>query len=153
MAPLVDNPQIKHADLLRPLSFHFHAYVWPFIIIWPVFLRYYLTPELYETYIGAPEWTFVWCGTIITAQSLVWLSTHWSVALDARFRATKASSIDDAQLIKVLPITNAGSGEICKLERDKVRRSTLGQDELGLTIPGRWQDQPFVPLPEAPISL
>ncbi|KZZ99013.1 cation-transporting ATPase 4 [Moelleriella libera RCEF 2490] len=119
MAPLVDSPQIKQAELLRPLPFHFHAYVWPFAVIWPIFLRYYLTPDLYEKYIGAPEWTFVWCGTIITLQSLVWLSTHWSVALDARFRATKAKTVEEAQLIKVLPIANAGSGEICKLLRDK----------------------------------
>lgn len=120
MPPLIDSPQIKQAELLRPLSFHFHAYVWPFAIIWPIFLRYYLTPDLYEEYIGAPEWTFVWCGTIITLQSLVWLSTHWSVALEARFKATRVDTVEDAQLIKVLPIANAGSGEICKLVRDKV---------------------------------
>ncbi|PWI75674.1 cation-transporting ATPase 4 [Purpureocillium lilacinum] len=122
--PLVDNPQIRQAELLKPLPFHFHAYVWPFVVIWPVFLRYYLTPDLYEKHIGAPEWTFVWCGTIITIQSLVWLSTHWSVALDARFRATKAKDVQDAQLIKVLPIANAGSGEICKIVRDKAGGKT-----------------------------
>lgn len=120
MAPLVDSAQIEHAELLRPLPFHFHAYVWPFVVIWPVFLRYYLTPDLYDTYIGAPEWTFVWCGAIITVQSLVWLSTHWSVGLDARFTAKKAKDVQDAQLIKVIPIANAGSGEISRLVRDKV---------------------------------
>ncbi|GAO13414.1 uncharacterized protein UV8b_00601 [Ustilaginoidea virens] len=119
MAPLVDNAQIKEAELLLPLPLQFHAYVWPFAIIWPIFLRYYLTKELYDKYIGAPEWTFVWCGTIITLQSLVWLSTHWSVGLDARFRATKVKTVDEAQLIKVLPVANSGSGEICKLVRDK----------------------------------
>lgn len=119
MAPLVGNGQIKHAELLRPLPLHLHAYVWPFAIVWPVFLRYYLTPALYDRYIGSPEWTFVWCGAIVTAQALVWLSTHWSVDLDARFRATKARGVDDAQLIKVLPVANAGSGEICTLVRDE----------------------------------
>lgn len=125
MAPLVDSSQIKHAELLRPLPFQFRAYVWPFIIIWPIFLRYYITPDLYETYIGAPEWTFVWCGAIITLQSLVWLSTHWSVAFDARFKATKVNSVEEALLIKVLPIANAGSAEICKIVRDKVRFSSI----------------------------
>ncbi|EQL03909.1 cation-transporting ATPase 4 [Ophiocordyceps sinensis CO18] len=124
MAPLVDSAQIEHAELLRPLPFHYHAYVWPFVIVWPVFLRYYLTPDLYDAYIGAPEWTFVWCGTIITVQSLVWLSTHWSVGLDARFTASKAKNIQDAQLIKVIPIVNAGSAEISKLVRDKVDGKT-----------------------------
>lgn len=121
MAPLVDNPQIKDAELLRPLPLYFHTYVWPFAIVWPIFFRYYLTPDLYEKHIGAQEWTFVWCGTILTFQALFWLSTHWSVDLDARFTASKAKDISDAQLIKVLPIANAGSAEICKLVRDKVR--------------------------------
>lgn len=118
--PLVDNAQIKHAELLRPLPLYLHTYIWPFAFVWPVFLRYYLSQELYDQYIGGEEWTFVWCAAIITVQSLFWLSTHWSVNLAARFKATKAKNIEDAQLIKVLPIANAGSGEICQLVRDKV---------------------------------
>ena len=120
MAPLVDSPQIKGAELLRPLPLYQHAYVWPFAIAWPVFLRYFLTPDLYEKHIGAPEWTFVWVGTIVTCQTLVWLCTHWSVDLNATFTATKARSIEDAQLIKVLPVENAGSADICKLVHDNV---------------------------------
>lgn len=121
MAPLVDNSQIKHAELLTPVPLYRHAYIWPFVIIWPIFLRFYLTPDLYEKYIYAPEWTFVWVGTIITIQSLVWLCTHWSVNLRAAFTAKKARSIEDAQLIKVIPVANAGSADFCKLIRDKVR--------------------------------
>ncbi|CAM1510913.1 Fc.00g084260.m01.CDS01 [Cosmosporella sp. VM-42] len=119
MAPLVDNPQIKRAELLRPLPFQFHAYVWPFVIIWPIFFHYYLSDELYEKHIGAQEWTIVWCGTIITLQSLVWLSTHWNINLRSRFTTTKAKDVQDALLIKVMPIANAGTAEICKLVRDK----------------------------------
>ncbi|KAI1266930.1 cation pump, Ca2+ pump [Xylariaceae sp. FL1019] len=118
MAPLVDNAQIKSAELLSPLPFYLHAYVWPFAIIWPIFARYYYTPELYEKHISSSEWTFVWCGTIITLQSLVWLSTNWNIDLKARFTATKAKSVQDAQLIKVIPIANAGSAEICSLSRE-----------------------------------
>ncbi|KAL2127501.1 hypothetical protein VTI74DRAFT_10633 [Chaetomium olivicolor] len=120
MAPLVDNAQIKSAELLRSLPLYQHAYVWPFAIVWPVFLRFYLTPELYDKYIHAQEWTFVWVGTIVTFQTLVWLCTHWSVNLNAAFTAKKARSVDDAELIKVIPIANAGTAEICKLVRDKV---------------------------------
>jgi manganese-transporting P-type ATPase len=121
MAPLVDNAAIKSAELLVPLSLQWHAYIWPFAIVWPIFLRYYLTPELYETHIGAPEWTFVWVATIVTFQALTWLTTHWSVNLRAVFTARKAKSIDDAQLIKVIPAANAGSADISRLVRDKVR--------------------------------
>ncbi|KAL2156725.1 hypothetical protein VTH82DRAFT_1470 [Thermothelomyces myriococcoides] len=124
MAPLVDNEQIQSAELLRPLPLYQHAYIWPFAIIWPVFLRYYLTPELYEKYIQAQEWTFVWVITIVTCQALVWLCTHWSVNLRAAFTAKKARSVDDALLIKVIPAANAGSADICKLERTKVGDKT-----------------------------
>lgn len=124
MAPLVDNAQIQSADLLRPLPWYQHAYIWPFAIIWPVFLRYYLTPELYEKHIQAPEWTFVWVGTIVTCQTLVWLCTHWSVNLNAAFTAKKARAVDDALLIKVIPTANAGSADICKLERTNVSLKT-----------------------------
>ena len=112
--PLVDNSQIKHAELLTPRPTALHAYVWPFTIIWPIFLAFYLTPDLYERYIGASEWTFVWSGTIITLQSLVWLCTHWSVNLKALFTAKKVQSVDQADLIKVIPIwrlTPDGRGE------------------------------------------
>ncbi|KAF4982216.1 hypothetical protein FZEAL_2100 [Fusarium zealandicum] len=119
MAPLVDNPQIKGAELLRPLPLQLHAYVWPFAIIWPIFLAFYMSPDLYEKHIGAEEWTVFWTGTIITLQSLVWLSTHWSVDLEGTFKAKKAKDVENAELIKVIPIANAGSPEICKLVRDK----------------------------------
>ncbi|KAI1373317.1 hypothetical protein F4677DRAFT_228119 [Hypoxylon crocopeplum] len=121
---LVDNPQIKSAELLSPLSFYFHTYIWPFSIIWPIFAGIFYTPELYDKYIASSEWTFVWCGTIITAQSLVWLSTNWSVNLKAIFTASKAKKIEDAQLIKVIPIANAGTADICELNRENVGDKT-----------------------------
>ncbi|VUC29586.1 unnamed protein product [Clonostachys rosea] len=123
-SPLVDNPQIKESQLLRPLPFFLHTYIWPFTIVWPIFFRYYLSQELYDQYIGGQEWTFVWCGTIFTFQSLFWLSTHWSVNLEARFKASAVEKIEDALLIKVIPIANAGSSEICKIIRDKAGGKT-----------------------------
>lgn len=125
---LVDNSQILSADLLKPLPTYLHAYVWPFSILWPIFLRYFLTPSLYEKHIGSEEWTFVWCGAIITAQSLVWLSTNWSVSVRALFTASRAKDIKNAQLIKVLPVANAGSPDICELLREKVRWRSVPLD-------------------------
>lgn len=126
MAPslLVDNAQIKSAELLSPLPFYLHTYVWPFAILWPIFARYYYTPELYDRHISSSEWTFVWCAAIITLQSLVWLSTNWSVHLKAVFTATKAKTLEDAQLVKIIPTANAGSAEICAILRDKVPSMT-----------------------------
>ena len=117
--PLVDNAQIQAASLHNPLPFVARFYIWPFSLIWPVFFAYYLSEERYNTYIGASEWTFVWCGTIICLQSLAWLVTKWNVNLDALFTTTKCSEVRAARLIKVVPIENAGSAEICPLVFEK----------------------------------
>ena len=118
--PLVDNSQIQSATLHNPLPLYAHAYAWPFLFIWPVFFAVYLSEERYNTYIAGQEWTFVWAGSIITLQSLAWLSTKWNVNIDAIFTTTRARDVPNAGLIKVIPVTNAGSAEICSLERDKV---------------------------------
>ncbi|KAI9052919.1 hypothetical protein LZ554_003191 [Drepanopeziza brunnea f. sp. 'monogermtubi'] len=115
---LVDNPLIASATLHNPLPLYLHTYIWPFAVIWPIFFRFYLSDELYEKHINGQEWTFVWCGTIITAQSLVWLCTHWNVNLKSLFTSTSALKVDDAKLIKIIPVMNAGSADICDIVRD-----------------------------------
>ncbi|KAL3496791.1 hypothetical protein BJX62DRAFT_192959 [Aspergillus germanicus] len=118
MARLVEDPQIKYASLHNPIPTQLHVYVWPFLIIWPTFFAFYLSPERYDTYIQGQEWTFVWSGSIITLQSLLWLMTKWSINVRTLFTTTSARSPDSAQLIKVIPEANSGSAEICRLVRD-----------------------------------
>ncbi len=118
--PLVKNAQIKSATIHSPLPFFLHAYIWPFLFIWPAFFAFYLSEERYNKYIAGSEWTFVWAGSIITAESLTWLTTKWNVNVDALFTSTKAADLRSARLIKVVPVTNAGSAEICPLIRDTV---------------------------------
>ncbi|GIC87283.1 ion-transporting P-type ATPase SPF1 [Aspergillus udagawae] len=146
-AKLVDDPQIKYASLHNPLPTQLHTYVWPFLIIWPAFFAVYLSPERYDTYIQGQEWTFVWSGSIITAQSLLWLMTKWNINIQTLFTATKARSLDSAQLIKVIPVANAGSAEICPLHCDtmggKKTFSFLFQKRRFLYYPER---QCFAPL-------
>ncbi|KAL4980791.1 hypothetical protein BDW66DRAFT_156502 [Aspergillus desertorum] len=125
-----------------------HTYVWPFLIIWPAFFAFYLSAERYNTYIQGQEWTFVYSGTIITLQSLLWLMTKWNINIRTLFTTTKARSPDSAQLIKVIPEANSGSAEICRLLRD-----TLG----GVTtISFLFQKRRFIYYPErkcfAPLS-
>ena len=120
-APLVKNAQIESATLHNPLPLYLHTYIWPFLAIWPAFFAIYLSNERYNAYIAGSEWTFVWAGSIITAQSLTWLATKWNVNIASLFTSMKARSVQDARLIKVIPVTNAGSAEICHLHRDNVR--------------------------------
>ena len=119
-APLVDNPQIKSATLHNPRPLLLHAYVLPFLVIWPVFFSYYLPQESYDKHIGGQEWTFVFSGTIVTLQSLIWLTTFWNVNVRAWFTASSAKSVQNAGLIKVLPEENAGAADICTIDRDNV---------------------------------
>ena len=57
----------------------------------------------------------------MTLQSLTWLTTKWNVEIDALFTTVKAQSVLGAKLIKVIPVTNAGSAEICRIDEDTVR--------------------------------
>lgn len=118
--PLVDSSTIKSATLHNPLPLFAHAYVWPFTLIWPIFFSVYLNQSLYDEYINGQEWTFVFAGSIITMQSLVWLMTFWNVDIKALFTTTKAKNVRDAGLIKVIPEANAGMAEICPIQKDSV---------------------------------
>ena len=120
--PLVKSPQIQSASLHNSLPLYLHTYIWPFLLVWPVFFAIYFSEEQYKTYIGGSEWTFVWAGSIITVQSLTWLTTKWNVSFDALFTTLSAKEVSSAELIKVIPVTNAGSAEICPLVRDIVSK-------------------------------
>ena len=117
---LVDHAQIKQASLHNPLPLQLHAYIWPFLIIWPAFLSVYLSADRYEKHIQSSEWTFVWVGAITTVQSLIWLTTHWNVNLKSAFTTSKARDVSTAHLIKVHPVENAGAAEICPLKRETI---------------------------------
>ncbi|KAF8476761.1 putative cation-transporting ATPase [Kalaharituber pfeilii] len=119
MPPLIPHPQIAFAQLLNPLPIYFHAYVWPFLAAYPAFLSIYLPGESYDKYIQSSEWTYVYLGSIVTIQALLWLTCHWSFTLRALFTATKASRVEDSKLILVTPVANSGSADICELIRDK----------------------------------
>lgn len=117
---LIKNPQIQSATLHNPLPLYLHAYIWPFLFIWPIFFAIYLSEDRYNRYIAGSEWTFVWAGSIFTIQSLTWLTTKWNVNLDALFTSIASPDVASAKLIKVIPVTNAGSAGICPLIRDSV---------------------------------
>ncbi|KIX04148.1 uncharacterized protein Z518_07702 [Rhinocladiella mackenziei CBS 650.93] len=122
---LVDNDQIYAASLHNPLPLFLKAYVWPFTILWPIFLAFYFNEDLYDEYIDGQEWTFVWMATIITLQSLTWLSTKWNVNLDTTFTTRNATNVEDAELIKIIPMVNSGAPAICKLEKERDGRTSF----------------------------
>ncbi|KAK5112207.1 hypothetical protein LTR62_004368 [Meristemomyces frigidus] len=118
--PLVNNPQIRTATLHDALPIWLHAYILPFTVIWPVFFYYYLSEERYNQYINGQEWTFVFAGSIVTLQSLVWLMTFWNININTLFTTIRAKDVRKAGLIKVVPEENAGTSEICPIKKDQV---------------------------------
>ena len=118
--PLIPHPQIASSTLLNPLPLYFHTYVWPFLAAYPAFLSFYLPKESYDKYIQSSEWTYVYLGSIMTFQALLWLSCHWSITIRALFTTTNAKRVEDAKLIQVMPVANSGSADICEIVRDKV---------------------------------
>jgi cation-transporting ATPase 13A1 len=120
MARLVADKHVRDSSLHQPLPWQLHLYVWPFLIVWPAFSSIYFPKAQYEQYIQSQEWTFVWVGSIVTVQSLVWLLTQWNINLKTLFTTTKAHDVRTAQLIKIQPIENAGVAEVCRLIRDNV---------------------------------
>lgn len=119
-SPLVDRAEIQSATLHNPRPLLLHLYVWPFLLLWPVFFSVYFSQESYDQYINGQEWTFVFSGSIFCLQMLIWLMTFWNVNIRALFTASSARSVRDAGLIKVLPRENAGASDICPIEREYV---------------------------------
>lgn len=133
-APLVDNPQIQSASLHNPRPLFLHAYILPFVFLWPAFFSVYFSQESYDKYINGQEWTFVFAGSIFTCQSLLWLMTFWNINLNAFFKTTRATRVGNAGLVKVIPKENAGGAEMCKIQRTK---GAHGKDEVSFVFQKR----------------
>ncbi|KAG2734302.1 hypothetical protein G9P44_002308 [Scheffersomyces stipitis] len=116
MSSIVDNSAIAGAELLVPKSFLFRPYVWPFTIVYPVFLEIYFNH--YDKYVVGAEWTFVYLITIISVNMLFWLMPHWNINIDSRFNYSPVKTIAEASHIKITPAPNSGVGEICSISRE-----------------------------------
>lgn len=88
---LVSSTLVSSLSLHNPLPRWAHAYILPFIPLYPIFGAIWLFK--YDEYIGSEEWTFVYLGSIITLNALAWLFVQWSVTFEALFTATKVSHI------------------------------------------------------------
>ncbi|KAK9475479.1 uncharacterized protein V1510DRAFT_409320 [Dipodascopsis tothii] len=128
---LVDNATVVDASLHHRLSLALRAYVWPFYVLYPTFGYYYFNH--YDEYINGSEWTFVYLGSIISLQVLLWLMTHWSVEIETLFTTRKASDPQSASLIRVIPAANSGSASICKIVHTKMN----GPDEISFLFQKR----------------
>ncbi|KAG0149092.1 hypothetical protein CROQUDRAFT_89665 [Cronartium quercuum f. sp. fusiforme G11] len=105
---------------LRPLITHF--YVFPFIIAYPLAAYAYFIE--YDKYLRSidgesQEWTFLLCVTVFGGHALTWLSTRWSTRIRQAATCWKASDIQSANLIKVIPKPNRGKPAFCRIQRSQ----------------------------------
>ncbi|TGZ83038.1 putative cation transporting ATPase [Ascodesmis nigricans] len=146
MPGLVDSPSVASASLLIPIDRTTRLYSWPFIVAYPVFFGFYFTN--YDKYFGGQEWTVLYFGTILSVQALIWLGCHWSIKWRSLITAKRASRIEDAQQICVIPIANSGAPDICDLTRrwngEEIEISFLFQKRRFIYDPDKKSFAPLV---------
>jgi cation-transporting ATPase 13A1 len=84
---------IAEATLHDPLPFFLRPCIWPFTFLYPVFSYFYF--EKYDEYINGSEWTFVYLGTIITLQGLLWIMPFWNVEINRAFTTQKVRKLNE----------------------------------------------------------
>ncbi|KAB8281294.1 hypothetical protein B0I72DRAFT_90095 [Yarrowia lipolytica] len=112
---LVSSPSIASASLHRELSSLVKLYIWPFVILYPIFTYAYVLK--YDTWITGQEWTFLFLGSIMTTHALTWLGTHWNVNFKSAVESRLVSDIKDADLIKLFPAPNCGAAAMVPIVR------------------------------------
>ena len=65
----------------------------------------------------------------------------------------KARDVPGAALIKVIPVTNAGSAEICKIDRDTVSKFYLQPKHVLTLETDRWKEELLFPVPKEAIPV
>ncbi|RUS35554.1 hypothetical protein BC938DRAFT_478473 [Jimgerdemannia flammicorona] len=114
---LVQSKSIVSASLHNPLPFKWRTYIWPFAVLYPIWLYVYFFK--YETYLGSEEWTFVTLGFICTSHALSFLACQWSVSVNAAFTCIKETDPAVASIIKIVPASHKGVGTLCEIHHSK----------------------------------
>lgn len=111
----VSSPIVKDSRLLVPRPFFTRPYTLPFFPLYATFAQIYYTQ--YDKYIKGPEWTFVYLGTIVSLNILVWLIPSWNVKLASFFNYVKTDNIEEATHILIFTTPNNGSDGIVEIQR------------------------------------
>ncbi|GJJ12990.1 hypothetical protein Clacol_007239 [Clathrus columnatus] len=105
--------EIERASLHTRIPWYTYLYTVPFLSLYPVFAyAYYIR---YDDWIKSEEWTFLGCVTLGAGHALSFLVTQWSSGAKAWVETRKASSLQDADCIRITPRKHRGQGEIIPL--------------------------------------
>jgi len=124
---LVQSKAIKDASLHVKLPIGRHAYGYPFVPVYCVWL--FLVLFYYKSVFGSIEATYVSLIAVASVHALVFLICQWSISIKAKLTCKPASDPKVADVIKVIPITNHGSGAFCDIKKSTVDSSD-GKKEI-----------------------
>jgi len=118
---LVQSKSIKDTSLHVKLPLKRHAYGYPFIPIYCIWA--YLILFHYNSIFGSVEAAYVSFIGIVTINALVFLMCQWSISVKAKLTCKTVSDPKVANVIKIIPIENHGSGAFCDIKRSLVDSS------------------------------
>ncbi|KIK22074.1 hypothetical protein PISMIDRAFT_530560 [Pisolithus microcarpus 441] len=114
MVPIeVESQEIAHATLHVALPWYTHVYTLPFLSLYPLLAYAYYVR--YDDWIKSEEWTFLFCVLLGAGHALSFLVTRWSAAAKTWVTTRPASSVEEADCVRLIPLPHRGQGEIVPL--------------------------------------
>ncbi|KAJ2764347.1 putative cation-transporting ATPase 1, partial [Coemansia nantahalensis] len=110
---LVQAKAVRSATLHRRLPVAQHAYTWPFVAVYPVWL--YVYTMRYDELLGSKEFTVLSLILVFSTQALVLLACQWSVNVRALLTCLKVDDPYEAEMVKVLAAEHQGQSAMCEM--------------------------------------
>ncbi|KAG9049932.1 hypothetical protein FS837_008518 [Tulasnella sp. UAMH 9824] len=124
MAPItVVSPEITHASLHKSRPFWLHVYAAPFLSLYPLLAYTYFVR--YDDWVQSEEWTFLFVVGLGLSHALSFLVTRWSTGAKAFVTTSSASSLAEADCVRIVPAQHRGQGEIVPLTRKQTNSNLV----------------------------
>ena len=114
----VTSPEVASASLHTRLPWYTHIYTLPFLALYPLLAYAYFIR--YDDWLRSAEWTFLACVSLGAGHALSFLATRWSTTARALITCRSASSVRNADAIRIVPAEHRGKGEIVSINKKDV---------------------------------
>ncbi|KAK0496969.1 endoplasmic reticulum Ca-transporting P-type ATPase [Armillaria luteobubalina] len=111
----VNSLDIAGATLHATIPWYTHIYTTPFLCLYPLLAYAYYVK--YDQWLVSEEWTFLACVSLGAGHALSFLVTKWSTGARAWITTRKASTLVDADCIRIIPHLHRGKGDIVLLDK------------------------------------
>ena len=112
------DPLVKRVQLYSEKYWLYHAYIFPFIVVYAIWTYAWL----FEDFYGFPhEAGMISLAVTFFVQVVIVLACHWSVHVMALVTCTKVNhpNAENATIAKFVPTTNNGSAELIRIHKSK----------------------------------